>query len=334
MVGLLALLAAATVLGAATASAADLPSPSFELPVACAMDKVCSIQKYFDHDPSAARMDYACGRLSLDGDTGTDFRVPDYVTMDRGVAVVAAAPGVVKATRDGMADVSVREIGHDALAGKDAGNGVVIDHGNGWETQYSHLKNGSIAVTPGERVTTGQTLGLIGLSGNTEYPHVEFTVRRDGKAVDPFVGLAPFKACGDARRPLWSKAALAQLPYHASGLLIAGFASGKPSPEPARRGAYSATELAADVPALVLWVDVFGVMKGDRQRFRIDGPDGRSIHDSETAIDANNISWFAFSGRKRPDGGWAPGTYRGTYTLSRAGQPVVTATAEVTLVAH
>lgn len=146
----------------------DAGAIEFELPVACAMGKVCSIQKYVDHDPGPERVDYACGRMSLDGDQGTDFRVPDFVTMDRGVAVIAAAPGVVKSVRDGMADVSVREIGQAALGGRLAGNGVVIDHGEGWETQYSHLRQGSVAVKPGDRLDTGQRLGLFGLSGNTE----------------------------------------------------------------------------------------------------------------------------------------------------------------------
>ena len=120
--------------------------PTLELPVACDFVDECSIQKYFDHDPGPGRLDYACGRLSKDGDTGTDFRLRNYPAMYAGVSVLAAADGVVRAVRDGMDDISVREIGHEAIMGREAGNAVVLNHGNGWETQYSHLKHGSIDV--------------------------------------------------------------------------------------------------------------------------------------------------------------------------------------------
>ena len=81
------------------------------LPVECAFGSICSVQNYVDLDPGPGRLDPGCGRLSYDGHDGTDFRVRDLIAMEEGVRVVAAADGVVKATRDGMADVSVRESG-------------------------------------------------------------------------------------------------------------------------------------------------------------------------------------------------------------------------------
>jgi hypothetical protein len=299
-----------------------------QLPIDCDMARTCSIQKHFDLDPGPQRMDYACGRLSLDGDTGTDFRLPDFVAMDRGVAVLAAAPGVVKATRDGMEDVSVRQIGREAIRGREAGNGVVIDHGGGWETQYSHLKRGSIRVQRGDAVAAGQPLGLVGLSGNTEFPHVEMIVRHNGRPVDPFVGLAERFSCGDARQPLWSEATLALLPYRPSGPLVAGFSADRPEADAARRGRYAADRLPSDPPALVFWADIWGAMAGDRQRIRITGPDGRTVHENEQTLSENNISWFAFSGLRRPATGWVPGRYTGTYELVREGAVVVSMTAQ------
>ena len=321
VVGLAALVAPWTSPAAADGIALDFP-------LDCSSTR-CTVQKYYDDDPGPGRMDYACGRLTNDGDTGTDIRVPDFPAMEHGVPVLAAAAGVVRATRDGMDDVSVREIGHTALAGRDAGNSVAIDHGDGWETQYSHMRKGSIAVKPGERVEAGQRLGLIGLSGNTEFPHLNFVVRYQGKTLDPFVGLSEFRACGDARAPLWSPAALAALPYRPTGPLIAGFAVERPGADPARHGAYAAKSLAADAPALVLWADVYGVQAGDRQRFHIVGPDGRTVHENETPIAASNILWFAFSGLKRPPAGWQPGVYQGTYELTRSGEVLVSMTESV-----
>lgn len=332
--------AAAIALAGALMLAACGPAPgpaqaadplSLQLPVDCAMGTVCSIQKYVDHDPGPGRMDYACGRLSKDGDTGTDFRVPDMPAMMTGVPVVAAAPGVVRATRDGMADISVREIGAEAVRGREAGNGVVIDHGGGWETQYSHLRNGSVAVREGDRVVAGQRLGLIGMSGNAEFPHTEFSVRYRGEDVDPFVGTVPFSSCGDARRPLWSKTALEQLAYAPTWLLSAGFATARPAAEAARRGAYGQRTFGADADALVMWVDVSGAEAGDIQSFRIEGPDGATVHEHTETLKENNISWFAFSGSRPPKGGWRPGRYRGTYTLMRDGKAVIEQARDVAL---
>jgi len=308
------------------------PSPlTLDLPVDCAMGEVCVIHKYVDHDPGPGRKDYACGRLSKDGDTGTDFRTPSYVEMNEGVNVVAAAAGVVRAVRDGMDDISVRETGPEAIQGREAGNAVVLSHDGGWETQYSHLKKGSVSVKPGEYVSAGTILGEIGLSGNTEFPHVEFSVRHHGESVDPFVGEIEDYRCGAPRKPLWTGAAKNALDYNPTGILTAGFAPEGAKPEKARIGAYSEEILPTDVPALVLWADVFGSEAGDRQEFQINGPDNTEIFSNETVLPENNIAWFAFGGRKRPEQGWTPGEYTGTYRLERDGKTIAERTITITL---
>ncbi len=318
-----ALISLALLLMAAAPSAVLSAEPMLEVPVDCEMGTVCAIQNYFDHDPGPSRMDYACGRLSYDGHDGTDFRVPDSPTMERGVSVVAAAPGVVKGTRDGMPDVNVNKIGRDALRGRHAGNGVVIDHGGGWETQYSHLRSGSIAVKKGQVVEAGDHLGLIGLSGNAEFPHVEFEVRYDGERVDPFVGRVPFRKCGDSRQPMWSQAALQRMAYQPTGPLIAGFSTGRPDPEAARAGSYNTDRISLDAKVLGFWVEIFGAMEGDVQRVRIEDPDGKPVGTFESAIEESSVIWFMYSGWERPAGGWVPGTYTGTYALTREGNVVL-----------
>ncbi len=304
---------------------------SLDLPVDCTMGEVCVIHKYVDHDPGPGRTDYACGRLSKDGDTGTDFRTPSYVEMKNGVNVVAAAPGVVRAVRDGMADISVRKIGPEAIQGREAGNAVVLTHDGGWETQYSHLKQGSVQVKPGEFVSTGTILGEIGLSGNTEFPHVEFSVRHDGESVDPFVGEIDDYRCGAPRNPLWTRAAKDALNYKPTGILTAGFAPEGAKPEKARNGQYSNDVLPTNAPALVLWADVFGSEAGDRQHFQINGPDNSEIFRNQTTLPENNIAWFAFGGRKRPEQGWAPGEYTGIYRLERDGKIIAERTVTISL---
>ncbi len=87
---------------------------------------------------------------------------------------------------------------------------------------------------------------------------------------------------------------------------------------------------ASDDPeVLVLWADIFGAQAGDIQSFRIAGPGGSVIMDDESVLDANNVSWFAFGGRRRPPQGWTPGVYTGTFTLSRDGEMIISESVEV-----
>jgi tape measure domain-containing protein len=64
-----------------------------------------------------------------------------------------------------------------------AGNMVKLAHGNGIETLYYHMN--SVAARIGEIVKAGQRIGTVGSTGNSTGPHLHFTVRHGGKAVDP-----------------------------------------------------------------------------------------------------------------------------------------------------
>lgn len=63
------------------------------------------------------------------------------------------------------------------------GQMIVLNHGDGLETTYSHLS--SAVVSLGQPVAQGQLIGHIGNSGWSTGPHLLFEVRRDGVAVDP-----------------------------------------------------------------------------------------------------------------------------------------------------
>lgn len=96
---------------------------------------------------------------------GVDLEAP------YGSLVVAAAPGVV--TSAGWAR------GH--------GRQVMVEHGGGLRTVYSHLAQ--IYAIPGTFVRAGDPLGQVGNSGRSTGPHLHFEVRRSGEALDPMGAL-------------------------------------------------------------------------------------------------------------------------------------------------
>lgn len=63
------------------------------------------------------------------------------------------------------------------------GTVVVLDHGGGLQSFYSHLD--SLAVTPGQEVAPGEQVGTVGATGEVTGPHLHFEVWRDGEPVDP-----------------------------------------------------------------------------------------------------------------------------------------------------
>ncbi len=53
------------------------------------------------------------------------------------------------------------------------GNHIITENHDGF-TLYAHLKSGSIRVSPGDKVITGQPLAAVGHSGNSTAPHLHF----------------------------------------------------------------------------------------------------------------------------------------------------------------
>ena len=290
-------------------------APAFGFPVKCIVGQSCLIQKLVDHDPGPGRRAYRCGLLTTNGHDGIDVRLRTMADMRMGFAVIAAAPGTVLRTRDGEPDVSVND--RAALDGKDAGNAVVIDHGEGWQTQYSHLRQGSIAVRAGQRVAVGDRIGLIGLSGNSEFPHLHFTVRHRGEVVDPFVGTTALPLCNVEARlaGLWTPGAAQMLGYKPAAVITGGLASTVPAKAVTERD--PPPGLNGRQAPMILWVDAIGARAGDRQMFSITGPNGQIVHDQQSVIADGGLSWFAYSGKRAPAAGWPSGRFVGRYRLQR-----------------
>lgn len=98
------------------------------------------------------------GRLSqgVHGWNGVDLAAP------KGSAVYAAAAGTVIISR---------------ASGWNGGYGlyVVVDHGDGTQTLYSHLSADNVTV--GQKVTRGQQIGAVGNTGKSTGYHLHFEVR-------------------------------------------------------------------------------------------------------------------------------------------------------------
>ena len=93
---------------------------------------------------------------------GVDYLIPE------GTAVFATADGVVLS-------LSEKNTSH--------GKAITIDHGNGYQTSYSHLLD--IRVKKGQKVKRGDIIAMSGNSGLSFAPHLHYEVIFNGTRVDP-----------------------------------------------------------------------------------------------------------------------------------------------------
>ncbi|MFP4125698.1 MAG: M23 family metallopeptidase [Alphaproteobacteria bacterium] len=288
--------------------------PPFVWPVACRHGEDCWIVRHVDRDPGPGVLDVACGRLSGDGHAGTDIALADLSVLARGVAVLAPAAGTVVGVRDGMPDIATDAAGAPPLDGRNCGNGVRLEHAGGWVSQLCHLRRGSILVRPGDRVAAGTAIGLVGLSGETSFPHLHVGFEHDGRPIDPMDGrvVEDGADCG-AVEPLFAE----PVRYVALPLVGAGMAPHAPADADLLRGWHRAEALPSHAPALVVWMHAYGTRAGDRIRLVLVGPDGEEVVDHRTTLDAGHARGTYYAGTERPEGGWPPGRYRGTVEWCR-----------------
>lgn len=301
-------------------AAALAQAPSLSLPIDCTFEEICIVQQYPDTDPGPEARDYRCGPLSYEGHGGTDIRARTWRQMEAGIPVLAAAPGVVRALRDGMEDIPLYRIGRDAIEGRNAGNVVILRHGDGWETAYAHMRKGSLRVREGEHVQRGQVLGLMGLSGETEFPHLHFSLRRDGREIDPFTGRPLGQGCGHSQAGgYWTEEAAQSLSYRGGGPLDGGFYDRQVESLEAAEGDLSDFAAERESSALVFWALSWGIRAGDEESIRFTGPSGQVLAEAREILPETKIRWLRFVGRRKPPGGWPAGVYRGEYEIRREG---------------
>ncbi|MCP4340620.1 MAG: M23 family metallopeptidase [Desulfobulbaceae bacterium] len=94
--------------------------------------------------------------------TGIDFR------GKKGEPILATADGVVK----------------KAFRNGGYGNYVLIDHGNGYTTSFSHMQK--YLVRKGDKIQRGQLIGLVGNSGRSTGSHLHYEIALDKKTINPY----------------------------------------------------------------------------------------------------------------------------------------------------
>jgi hypothetical protein len=328
-VSALLLLVAAT--GPATAEA-----PRLALPIDCQPEKTCFVQKFVDAAPGPEVQDYLCGEATDNGHTGTDIRLLN-LRAAMGIAVQAAAPGIVTKTRDGIDDKMVMTEADAARVDPiGLGNAVIIDHGDGWQTIYGHMRKGSLKVHSGDTVEAGTPVGEVGLSGLTEYPHVHFEVRHNGKVIDPYTSAEAGVACmldpaAATKSSLWASDVLQALGSNETRILEVGFAGAPLTPRDLEVGLTPRQTAGVRSPGLVFYARLMNMREGDQVRFVLEGPGGWGQIHALPPVDKPKATFVGYAGRKLKSDRWPVGRYTGKAELYRAGRVVHTAESELTL---
>lgn len=91
------------------------------------------------------------------------------------VPVVAAASGTVVFSGFGASGSGYGGYGYV----------VEIDHGNGYQTLYGHMRAGSLSVVSGQKVMQGQNIGIMGSTGQSTGQHLHFEIHKNGVPVNP-----------------------------------------------------------------------------------------------------------------------------------------------------
>jgi murein DD-endopeptidase MepM/ murein hydrolase activator NlpD len=126
-------------------------------------------------------------------------RMPHY-----GVDYGAPTGTPVHVTADGTVTFAGRKGG--------GGNMVTVRHTNGYETNYLHLSRYGRGVRRGTRVSQGQVIGLVGSTGLSTAPHLDYRVTLNGKWINPLrISSPPVKPLSEDRLQRFLAHALAVL---------------------------------------------------------------------------------------------------------------------------
>ncbi len=293
------------------------PDGGFSLPLNCTLDRDCWIINLPDAGIGDKALDHQCGFRTYNRHEGTDVAIRDFRAVDEGADVLASAPGLVTAARDGTDEHYLHDDQTRKLTSVRAcGNSVILQHDDGWESYYCHMRKGSVAVKLGQRVVRGERLGLVGMSGRTQFPHVHVEFRHRGTNLNPFTGQPVEAGCkAPVRQSLWHPEA--KVSYPSFALYAAGFLDHPPTKQRIWSSARSPVSMPRHAPSLVLWASMFGTQRGDVLKLRILDPGGTAVAVREVRMSHVQARAMAFVRRQLTPSGWAEGRWLGEATLER-----------------
>ncbi|MEM6810871.1 MAG: M23 family metallopeptidase [Pseudomonadota bacterium] len=291
----------------------------FGLPIDCTLNEDCWIVNYVDYgDGDNLQTDPACLARTYDTHKGTDFAILDEAALNNGVDVIAPMDGTILRVRDGEEDSwkSDQELTDIQEQRKECGNAIMIDHGDGLQTVYCHLKKNSISVRRNQSVKKGDAIGKVGLSGFTEFPHLHFGIINNGDILDPFTAKSNNERCGLNKKSLWNKEL--NIAYEPFIIQASGFSDTVPELDRIEKNAFSKNEISSQTEKLTFWALLLGVREGDKISLKIHDASGRVFAEQEIIQDKTRARQFYFIGknlvRKSP---LKEGAYTGTVSLSR-----------------
>lgn len=101
--------------------------------------------------------------------------VLDDWRYQQGIEFTGNTGDIVMATAHGQVS-SVKEDEYRGIM-------VILEHENGWITEYGHLER--VSISPGNHVSKGQEIGRVGVTGMTSQPSLYFSLKNTDGAVDP-----------------------------------------------------------------------------------------------------------------------------------------------------
>ena len=110
-----------------------------------------------------------------------------HISAHYGERINGQMHSVIDIDGDGHEDAVIVAVGTGTvlLSGSNSSYGkyAMIDHGNGYTTIYAHMSDS--AVSQGQSVIAGQTIGYMGSTGNASSTCCHFEIRVNGASVDP-----------------------------------------------------------------------------------------------------------------------------------------------------
>jgi murein DD-endopeptidase len=274
-----------------------------QFPVACKIMDNCWISNHVDLNDKVGQVsDYKCENKASDNNKSTHISLNSITAAQLNVPVIAAADGMVEFAGN---------------SGGFCGTRVTIEHAKGWKTNYCHLNTDNLSVRTGQNVKAGQILSSIGMTGQTVWPRLSFSVLRNGMVFDPFSGRSTIEGCApSSEKPLWAGGE--NPPYEPAAVINAGFTVGYVKNETIINGvAENATAIDAKTPQLSLWSLMMNLRTGDRIEMSIETPNGRVLNEYEQQVEADSDFYPIYFSTRKKGAIWDAGQYRGIIKITR-----------------